>query len=131
MGFLKYSVVGGLNTLTDFLVFIALIELFSSSLVFAQCSAFSFAVLQSYLINSRWTFHKVASRQGNLRLKQAFEFACVQLFVLVVSIQVLTVASDVVGLYPAKLITVGVSAILGYVLCKYFVYRLRTSARPQ
>lgn len=54
--FLKFCVVGGVNTGIDFGVFTALIYFFALSIIPAHIAGFSLAVLNSYLMNKFWTF---------------------------------------------------------------------------
>jgi putative flippase GtrA len=67
--FLKFCLVGGVNTGIDFALF-ALLTLAGLPYLAAQVISYSCGVLNSYFINGKWTFHSQtdlsAQKQSNL-----------------------------------------------------------------
>ncbi len=56
--FMKFAVVGGINTVIDYLIFSALIYLLHVHYLAANIVSFSVAVTNSYILNRRWTFRR-------------------------------------------------------------------------
>lgn len=79
--FLKFALVGVLNTVVDFLVF-QLLNLTLGWTYLAQVIGYSAGVLNSYFWNSRWTFRKEHQRSA----REAAAFVVVNLVSLGVSL---------------------------------------------
>jgi putative flippase GtrA len=71
--FIKFGMVGVMNTGVDWLAFAFLIEILNAEPRVAQVAAQSLAIVNSYVMNKRWTF-----RDRNAHGKSAFKFAAVQ-----------------------------------------------------
>ena len=54
--FFKFGITGVLNTIVDFLIYTACIEIFKLIPEISQIFAYSVATVNSYLINKHWTF---------------------------------------------------------------------------
>ena len=52
----RYAVVGGMGTVSDFVVTVFLIELGSVTVLLAGACGFAVAVVQNFLLNRLWTF---------------------------------------------------------------------------
>lgn len=52
----KYAVVGGMGTVSDFVVTVILIELGGVTVLLAGACGFAVAVVQNFLLNRLWTF---------------------------------------------------------------------------
>ena len=59
--FIKFSLIGLLNTAIHYGIFIALYEFFGAYHLFASGIGFCFAVTNSYVINKHWTFKSKGS----------------------------------------------------------------------
>ena len=67
--FIRFSLVGVINTAVDWLVFFLLVSnypLFSSAEVLAKSASFAVAVIVSFVLNSLWTFRDEVSRGREL-----------------------------------------------------------------
>lgn len=76
--FYKFSVVGVINTLIDFSVFVLLTRLitfFGGHVLYANVISFSFAVSNSYIFNRRWTFRS----RDQERVRQYIKFFVINL----------------------------------------------------
>ena len=80
--FVKFGIVGVTNTLADFIVYTVLVSLTPINYVIAQAISYSCGVLNSYLLNTAWTFKKEKRRD----LKEFITFVPVNIFSLGVSI---------------------------------------------
>ncbi len=94
--FLKFAVVGVLNTVVDFLVF-QLLNLTLGWMYVAQVIGYSAGVLNSYFWNSRWTFRKEHKRSA----REAASFLVVNLVSLGVSLGVLWACKNLLGITDA------------------------------
>ena len=94
--FLKFAVVGVLNTVVDFLVF-QLLNLTLGWMYMAQVIGYSAGVLNSYFWNSRWTFRKEHKRSA----REAASFLVVNLVSLGVSLGVLWACKNLLGITDA------------------------------
>ena len=94
--FLKFAVVGVLNTVVDFLVF-QLLNLTLGWMYVAQVIGYSAGVLNSYFWNSRWTFRKEHKRSA----REAASFLVVNLVSLCFSLGVLWACKNLLGITDA------------------------------
>lgn len=136
--FLKFNVVGVLNTLVDFLVFQALNLLLGWTYI-AQVISYSCGIINSYLWNSNWTFKEQRTKSA----KEMLLFLGVNLVSLGVSLGVIWLCKNVFGITDAwvsgwmphwlagfvqgdtvcKLIATACSIIVNYVGNKLFVFK--------
>ena len=94
--FLKFAVVGVLNTLVDFAVFQAL-NLLLGWVYAAQVAGFTCGVINSYLWNSNWTFRKERTKS----FREMSLFLLVNLLSLGVSLGVMWLCREVLGVTNA------------------------------
>lgn len=74
--FIKFAIVGGAGSVTDFTVLNVLVQVFGFSLFSANAISFTAAVIQNFNFNRRWTFPESRERQASGQLMQ---FAIVSL----------------------------------------------------
>lgn len=79
--FLRYNIVGILNTAVDYLVFTLLVKAFAVGYLVANPIAYGCGLVNSYVLNSRWTF-KEQTRRG---FRQAAAFFIVNLLAMGIS----------------------------------------------
>jgi len=60
--FVKFNIVGILNTVVDFLVYTALTELLHLVYIPAKIISYTCGVVNSYIFNTSWTFKKERNR---------------------------------------------------------------------
>ncbi len=66
---IKFGLVGGLNTLVDRGIFALLVGLAGLHFVPAKCISYAAGLLNSYALNSRWTFKKDGERSPRVIVK--------------------------------------------------------------
>lgn len=108
--FLKFAVVGVLNTLVDFAVFQAL-NLLLGWVYAAQVAGFTCGVINSYLWNSNWTFRKERTKS----FREMSLFLLVNLISLGVSLGVMWLCREVLGVTNAWAAGWMPEAIAGFV----------------
>ena len=94
--FLKFALVGVLNTVVDFLVF-QLFNLTLGWMYLAQVIGYCAGILNSYFWNSRWTFRKEHRRSA----REVVTFLVVNLVSLGVSLGVLWLCRNPFGITDA------------------------------
>lgn len=118
--FIKFGIVGVINTGIDWLSFAFLREALDIEPRIAQVIAQSLAIANSYLMNKRWTF----SDTGAYR-KSVLKFIAVQGTSLLIGYLSMVLFHDTLGIneYLSKTIIAGVTVALNYLGNKLFVFR--------
>lgn len=118
--YLKFFIVGGLNTAIDFLVF-SLLSYLDVYYIIAQCISYGCGVVNSYLLNRTWTF-----QQQGKRSKYEFpKFTMLNLFTLIVTSFLLTVFHYRfnISLPYSKILVTVVSVGLNYIGTRFWVFK--------
>lgn len=123
--FVKYSFVGVLNTLTDFLVYYALTRLFdwlAHYYLVANAISFCIAVTQSFFLNKFWTFQNLGKEKMR---SQYLKFVIVNFFTLAVNQLIFYSLVDLFGVYDlyAKVVLIFSSVIINFSLVKLWVFK--------
>lgn len=118
--FIKFNLVGLLNTALDFTVF-ALLTWLGAFYIVAQCISYGLGMLNSYTLNKYWTF----AQKGRLEPKQAFRFTVLNLSSLLLSLILLALFRDQweMTLLLAKLLTTVATTLVNFVGSKLWVFR--------
>ena len=118
--FIKFGLVGVMNTGVDWLSFAVLIEVLSVEARIAQVIAQSLAVINSYLVNKRWTF-----KDNKTHSKSVFKFIAIQGTSLILGYLSMRLFHDTLGLneYLSKLMIAGATVMLNYFGNKLFVFK--------
>ena len=126
--FLKFNVVGILNTAIDLLVFALFNSVFGFGDALSKTVSYSCGVLNSYLWNSRWTF-----KQEQKRTKKEFLlFVLVNLVSYGASLFILYACRTWFGIENGtvrNLIATPVAVVINFVGNKLFVFRKEQKAQ--
>lgn len=124
--FLKFSLIGLLNTSLHYFVFLALYRLFSVHYLVASTIGYSVGLLNSFVLNRKWTFK---SKENGVS-GELFRFLIVNLCALMVNLFVLKGCTLFAGIRPE----VGqIAAICFSVVVNFFgnkLWTFRHSYRP-
>ncbi|HWQ57709.1 MAG TPA: GtrA family protein [Clostridia bacterium] len=118
--FIKFNIVGVLNTLVDIGVY-ALLTMLGLNQYVAQVISYTCGVLNSYLFNTLWTFRREKRRTA----REFIAFLCVNLVSLGVSLGIIYVAEHylhVEGKLLQKLIATPVAMLVNFAGNKLFVF---------
>jgi len=123
--FIKFSLVGVLNTLVDFFIYLALtraIGWFGENYLVANAISFSLAVTNSFFINKKWTFGDEDKKDLT---KKYFKFFISSLIALLAVELAMYLLVGVWGIYDvyAKFMVVVVSVGFSFSLSKLWVFR--------
>jgi len=124
MQFLKFNIVGLLNTAIDFVIYAALLWA-GAYIVLAQVIAYGAGMLNSYIWNSRFTFKGQGSSTARSSLRTALRFALWNGIVLGISILLLLACdryTPISGLYAKAVVTV-ITVFINFYGSKRFVFR--------
>ncbi len=144
--FLKFAMVGVLNTVVDFLVF-QLLNLTLQWTYLAQVIGYCAGILNSYFWNSRWTFRREHTRS----VREMLSFVAVNLVSLGVSLGVIWLCRNPIGITDAwaagwvpawlggfvkgdtiaKLIATPCAIIVNFIGNKLFVFRGKAEGAPE
>ncbi|PFO09320.1 sugar translocase [Bacillus sp. AFS076308] len=119
LSLIKFALVGVVNTLIDFIIY-ALLTKFNLNYLAAQCISYSAGVLNSYMMNRKWTFEL----KGKGSKREFFTFIGVNLLTLVITTFLLTMFYKWLGisLIISKLLVTGISVGINYMGAKTFVF---------
>ncbi|MET3689714.1 putative flippase GtrA [Priestia megaterium] len=118
--YLKFCIVGGLNTAIDFFVF-SFLSYVGVYYIIAQCVSYGCGVLNSYLLNRTWTFQRLGKR----RKHEFLEFIVLNVFTLIVTSFLLTLFHYKFNIplpYSKVLVTV-VSVGLNYIGTRFWIFK--------
>jgi len=118
--YLKFCVVGGLNTAIDFFVF-SFLSYLGVYYIIAQCVSYGCGVVNSYLLNRTWTFQQ----QGNKGKYEFLKFTVLNVFTLIVTSFLLTLFHYKFSIpltYSKVLVTI-VSVGLNYIGTRFWVFK--------
>jgi putative flippase GtrA len=118
--FVKFNLVGILNTAVDFVIFWALTYTGLYHLI-SQVISYSCGTVNSYLLNKFWTF-KHNKKAGGL---EAMKFIIVNIVALSVSLLFLYIFRDIAGMHVmvSKLFATGFSVIVNFAGNKFWVFK--------
>lgn len=119
LSFIKFALVGVINTSIDFIVY-ALLTWFNVNYILAQCISYSAGVLNSYIMNRKWTFEQ----KGKGSNREFLTFIGVNLITLVITSCLLMLLYKRLGisLLISKLLVTAVSVGINYIGTNLFVF---------
>jgi putative flippase GtrA len=85
---LRFSVVGGLGTVTNLVLFFFLVDVGGAAPLLGAVLCFAVAVSQNYVLNELWTF--ATSSGGGLSLDRYWKFVAASLLGLAINVAVLS-----------------------------------------
>lgn len=118
--FIKFGLVGVLNTLINWILFI-LLNSIGVYYIISNIIAYSISTLNSYLWNSKWVF----KYSGDNIKETSFKFIVLNIIGLTLNTIILYLLVDIVGLNKliALVITTGIVMILNYFINKLWVFK--------
>lgn len=120
--FVKFSVVGIINTAIDFAVFFVCYSILHFDSSFSQIFGYTAGMLNSFLMNKRWTFED--RTKGRKVLLKAVKFAFTNVVSLLLSIGVIKLSKLYMSnsILIAKILATLCAQGVNYVLYKFWVF---------
>lgn len=118
--FIKFALIGVLNTSIHYLVFLALYRLGEVHYLIATAIGYCAGLLNSFLLNKKWTFKTV-----NVRIDfEFFKFVVVNLVSLLINMVTLQAAVTVLHLIPevGQVIAVAFHTCANFLGSKYWTF---------
>lgn len=131
--FIKFGLVGVMNTAVDFLVY-ALLTWLGMQYLVAQVFSYSAGTVNSYVVNKLWTFgggkgaaSTETRKAGKVDKREFARFAVVNIGTLLLSVALLYVLKTGLGFHPlvAKIGVTAVTVVVNYIGSKLWVFRSR------
>ncbi|MCT8978622.1 GtrA family protein [Clostridium sp. CX1] len=119
----RFSLVGALNTLIDFVVFTIFQSLFGVNYVVSQIAGYSFGIANSFIFNKNWTF-KNKNRYKKITY-EFLQFIGVNLFSLtitLIAIRIL-VGNFQFNVYTSKVIVTLIAQLTNFLGYKLWVFK--------
>lgn len=123
--FIKFGLVGGLNTAIHYVVFLLLLRL-GTPLLLASALGYTVGLLNSFLLNRSWTFRV----SGGQRRRQFVCFVVVNLVALGLNLLALELLVSEMHLAPelAQVLAIGASLVVNFIGNRWWVFRGSTPA---
>jgi putative flippase GtrA len=119
--FIKFSLVGALNTGIHYLVFILLFRITGLNYLIASTIGYSCGLINSFFFNKLWTFRTSAANNFGEFLR----FSLVNVVALLVNLGSLKYCVSVSGMRPeyAQLVSIGFSLGVNFLGNKFWTFR--------
>ncbi len=119
--FVKFGITGVMNTLVDFGVYTLLVELFSVNMYVAQIISYCCGMLNSYLVNRKWTF----KTQSKVVSGELWRFILLNLSMMLLGMGVIWLGTQWLHCSPvlAKLLSSGVTLVVNFLVSNFWVFR--------
>lgn len=120
---LRFGIVGGLNTIIDFLVFTILIYIIGLKPGLSQSISYSVGAINSFILNKKWTF-KI--KKSDKLLQEIIRFVIINGISLVVSTgaMVLITVNFLLNAFLAKIFIIILTQVINYFGYKFLVFNL-------
>jgi putative flippase GtrA len=119
--FLRYGLVGFLTVLLDFLLLFLFFNILTLTLDISVSLAFILSLVFNFFFHRSYTFKK-ANGNAKWQLKKYLLIVLISYFITLFLVNYFVDMG--LNIYLAKLITVGVVYIYGYLLGKFFVFNV-------
>lgn len=117
--FIRFCIVGAINTGIDIAVFSLLFYGFNLNLLLANSAGFMAAVINSYLLNKIWTFEDASAHSA----QRMGMFVLIALGGLGISNLVVYILVESVGALPAKIVAIAAVLVWNFGLTRKFVFK--------
>ncbi len=121
--FIKFSLVGLVNTAIHYGIFISLYEFLGVYHLFASGIGFCFAVTNSYVINKHWTFK---SRGADVR-REFTRFLIVNLISFSINLGSMAILVELFSIHPpvAQLVTIGLTLAVNFSGNRFWTFKVK------
>ncbi len=120
----KFFVIGVLSTAVNYGIFFILLQLFHFYYVIAAIAGYVSGLMIGFVLNRSWTFQSLETRVT----REALLYGGIYFFSLVMSMLFLRLLVSAFGFDPrfANVCAIGLSTIINFLGCKFFVFRKRS-----
>lgn len=121
-GLSRFSLVGVLNTLIDFVVFTMFNSLFGFNYAVSQVAGYSFGIVNSFIFNKNWTFENKDVHKKTVN--EFLKFILINLISLTITIIFMRffIKNFNLNVYAAKIIVTFIAQITNFLGYKLWVF---------
>lgn len=119
VNFIKFSIVGAVNTIIDISIFVFLLRVMEWDPLWSNFVSYVAAVINSYIMNMLWTFR--FSSEKNLNASTFLMFVSINSMGLVIGTTVIFIFQPIIPEEISKLIAVFLTLVWNFFGTKYFV----------
>ena len=118
----RFSLVGVVNTLIDFLLFTFCHGFIGLNYIASQIIGYSFGIANSFVLNKRWTFS--ATNSNKKTGHELFQFIAVNLFSLFITLLMMSflVNNLNINVYISKILVTFIAQITNFLAYKLWVF---------
>lgn len=119
--FVKFSIVGVINTGIHYAAFLLLYRIVNINYLIASVMGYCCGLLNSYLMNRKWTFNSGAVAKQN----EIIKFLVVNVTALGINVASLRLLVESLGIKPeiSQLASIGFSLVVNFIGNKYWTFR--------
>lgn len=123
----KFGITGVMNTAVDFWVYTLLVSFFSMGLYVSQIISYSCGMLNSYVVNRKWTF----STQNGFFSGELVRFIVLNLSMMLLGMGIIYVCTQKLMFHKlvAKLISTLLVLIINFLISNFWVFRSRSDSQ--
>ena len=123
----KFGITGVMNTAVDFLVYTLLVSFFSMGLYVSQIISYSCGMLNSYVVNRKWTF----STKNGFFSGDLVRFIVLNLSMMLLGMGIIYVCTQKLMFHKlvAKLISTLLVLIINFLISNFWVFRSRSDSQ--
>lgn len=120
--FIKFALVGVLNTFIHLAILFVLTEYFNFYYVFASLIGFIIAVTNSFILNTVWTFKKDIKYKTSFRYGKFFIISITAIFI---NLSLLYLITEIFGIWYilSQVISTSFSLIINFLGNKFWTYK--------
>ena len=121
---IKFGIVGVMNTAVDFLVYTLRVSVFGWGLYISQVISYSCGMLNSYVINRKWTF----STENGFFSWELVRFVLLNLSMMLLGMAIIWFCTQHLLLHKlvAKLISTVLVLIVNFLVSNFWVFRSKS-----
>jgi len=119
--FIKFSLVGALNSLVHFCIFIVLYRLITMHYLAASATGYCVGMINSYVLNRRWTFSG-----GQEKTRSEFvKFAFINIIALLINVGSLSFFKEKIGLSAeaGQVFAIGASLAINFLGNRFWTFK--------
>lgn len=119
VNFIKFSIVGAVNTIIDISIFVFLLRVMEWDPLWSNFVSYVAAVINSYIMNMLWTFRFTSEK--NLNASTFLMFVSINSMGLIIGTTVIFIFQPIIPEEISKLIAVFLTLVWNFFGIKYFV----------
>lgn len=122
--FIKFAIVGVINTIIDFAVFFALYELAGWNMIYSNICAFLVAVTNSYFMNKYFSF--AHHKEKRISMAEFVIFVTASIATLSLSTAILVLGEPYLPVLYLKIIAAIITPLLNFLIYRFVIFQKKS-----